>query len=150
MTPTPQSSVRVFRVPSAAGSSLILEHGGRNYDLSQGIERVRHGDVLELVARGFFDNFQERGAANLACRFPAPPPSQVLTPVEPRQIGKILALACPPRELFEQTDASRTSAGFHNRSPKSLAASGGTVDPGELRNEGEVGTHDISVLRHEV
>lgn len=146
MTPTPICRTRVFRVPSASGSSLVLEHEGRNFDLSHGFDRARHGDLLQLVERGFFDNFHTLEQTAHARRWTAPPPSELLTPLEPRQIGKILALCLPPRELFEQQAAGTGRDWFNNRSPASLAASGALV---HLPEPAEDGAEETQILRHE-
>lgn len=146
MSPTPIGRSRVFRVPSAAGSSLVLEFDGRNFDLSQGFDRERHGDLLQLVDRGFFQSFATLEKSVLTRRRPAPPPSQVLTPLEPRHIGKILALRLPPRELFEQQAAGTEREWFNNRSPASLAASSATV---YLPEPAETAGEEPQVLRHE-
>jgi len=146
MSPTPIGRTRVFRVPSAAGSNLVLEFDGRNYDLSQGSDRERHGDLLQLVERGFFERFAEHEKSAPARRRPAPPPSELLTPLEPRHIGKILALRLPPRELFEQQAAGAEREWFSNRSPASLAASAATIHLPELA---ETAGEEPTVLRHQ-
>src|SRR5690349_10863141 len=126
------STARVFRVPTITGSRLVLELGAEHFDLSQGIEHARHGDLMELVARGFFDELARRGEEALAQRTRVPAPAQVLTPPEPRHIGKILALSRPPRELFERQSAGDGSRWFSNRSPAALAGNGAWLELGEL------------------
>lgn len=138
---------RVFRVPSAAGSSLILETGGRTFELSHGIERARHGDLLELVNRGFFQHFVEQGEAALTRRWPSPPPSELLTPIEPRHVGKILALGGRPQTWFEPAPNASAAARFTNRSPASLIASGAAVYCAE---SAESVLAEATVVRHEL
>jgi 2-keto-4-pentenoate hydratase/2-oxohepta-3-ene-1,7-dioic acid hydratase in catechol pathway len=133
-------------VPCAAGSCLIVEHGGLYYDLSNCLDRMQHCDLLQLVERGFFDSFHRLEQDALARRWTAPPPSELLTPLEPRHVGKILALHAPPRELFEQAQPGSERLCFSNRSPATMAASGTVVhlpEPSEHDSEGAL------ILRHE-
>ena len=139
-------TARVFRVPSTSGSRLVLELGDEHYDLSHGFEHSRHGDLLELVSRGFFDQLAAHGEGALARRTRALAPAQVLTPFEPRHIGKILALSRPPRELFEREAAGDGARWFSNRSPASLAGNGAWLELGELD---PVDKPEPAIVQHE-
>ncbi|MEO6708164.1 MAG: fumarylacetoacetate hydrolase family protein [Planctomycetota bacterium] len=144
------STARVFRVPSSSGSSLILEHGGGHFDLSYGFDHARHGDLLELVSRGFFDHLPKLGEAARAHRRPVAAPVEVLTPFEPRQVGKVLALTRPPSELFERQAAGDCSRWFDNRSPHTLAADRAMVTVGDSEGAFEAVQVDPSVLFHQL
>ncbi|HUR28782.1 MAG TPA: fumarylacetoacetate hydrolase family protein [Planctomycetota bacterium] len=102
---------------------MVLEQEGRHFDLSQGFEHARHGDVLDLVDRGVFEprSGVEEGSAQ---RAPVAAPVETLTPIDPRLVGKILALTGTPRELFERRAAGDSCRWFSNRSPATLAANG--------------------------
>ncbi len=142
------STARVFRIPSSAGSRLILEQQGQHFDLSHALEHARPGDLLELIARGVFDH--PGSLAEDMRPWPVSAPGELLTPFEPRLVGKILALSGPPRRLLEQEHASDCSRWFSNRSPASLAAGGSEIQLGETGDSGALGHAETGLLLHEV
>lgn len=140
------STARVLRIPTPAGSGLVLEHRSRTLDLSQGLPHAKRGDLLELIARGLFDDPEGLTAATLA-QFPrCSAPLSLLTPFEPRHVGKVLALSSSPRQWREATPEQEPRARFSNRSPATLIAGGQSVEPAHPAGSGEPGG---SFLIHE-
>ena len=67
--------MHLFRVPGGAGSSLVVEAGGRHFDAGD-------ADPLELCLRPELDeSWPEVGG-----------PAEVLVPIDPSAVGKILCL----------------------------------------------------------
>ena len=138
-------AVRVFRIPSSAGTCLILEQEGRHYDLSHGLDRAHRGDLLELITGGGLGRVLD--PSTFSRRRQVPEPERVLTPLEPRQVGKILAISRSPRDLFVANAPTDSRPWFTNRSPASLVASGSTLR-GPNAEDGE--HPDGSVMLHEI
>ncbi|MCK6445006.1 MAG: fumarylacetoacetate hydrolase family protein [Planctomycetes bacterium] len=130
------SAVRVFRV---ATSRLVLELeselGVQAFDLSAALSATGRADELaELCASGFFARAQlERWLASGA--FAAHEllhgrPPDVLVPVDPRRVGKILALGKNFKEhAAEFGEQVPEEPLFFTKLPETLVPHGATVSP---------------------
>jgi 2-keto-4-pentenoate hydratase/2-oxohepta-3-ene-1,7-dioic acid hydratase in catechol pathway len=83
--------VRLWRVPGRPRSRLVLQDGARYLDL-EGLLGEASQDLTGLLAADFFaasrlDTYLDGGEWRELSK-----PDSVLTPLEPRQVGKILAL----------------------------------------------------------
>jgi 2-keto-4-pentenoate hydratase/2-oxohepta-3-ene-1,7-dioic acid hydratase in catechol pathway len=122
------ASVRLFRAGPAA---LLLEVDGRTLDLSAWIaseEPSAPRDATGLLAGGFFARKPlERSLSRGTWRKVAAP-AQVLVPIEPERVGKILALGKNFKEhAAEFGEQVPEQPLFFNKLPETLAAHGATV-----------------------
>jgi 2-keto-4-pentenoate hydratase/2-oxohepta-3-ene-1,7-dioic acid hydratase in catechol pathway len=132
------ASVRVFRI---APATLVLELDGRCFDLSAWLARHgRSSDLEELFASDFFarQNLERLAAGGAAsgggssgrplaeCSLPR----DVLTPVDPAEVGKILALGKNFREhAAEFGEQVPEEPLFFAKLPETLVPHGATVSP---------------------
>lgn len=122
------ASVRLSRAGPAA---LVLEVDGRALDLSAWIASEEPGaprDAAGLLASGFFARKTlERALARGAWREVAAP-AQVLVPIEPERVGKILALGKNFKEhAAEFGEQVPEQPLFFNKLPETLMPNGATV-----------------------
>lgn len=137
--PSPAASVRVFRL---ASGRLVLDDGSGRYDLSAHLaQRGLPTDLVELCESGWFD--RESLARSLPATNPdawipfrpepgaegdANAPADVATPLDPREVGKVLALGKNFREhAAEFGEAVPEEMLFFNKLPESLAPHRGTT-----------------------
>ncbi len=120
-------SVRIYRVPGRPREALVIEDGGRFLDLSEHLGQA-DGDLPGLLAAGFF------AAARLDAYLAdgtwreVPRPERVLTPLLPREVGKVLALGKNFREhAAEFGEDPPEEPVFFNKLPETLVAHGTTV-----------------------
>lgn len=130
------TGVRVFRVaPSRLVLELASERGTRAFDLSALLERDgRSAELAELCASGFFARERlERHVASgafAAHELVDGAPRDVLVPVDPRRVGKILALGKNFREhAAEFGEQVPEEPLFFNKLPETLVPHGATVSP---------------------
>ncbi|MCE9593460.1 MAG: fumarylacetoacetate hydrolase family protein [Planctomycetes bacterium] len=124
-------SVRVFRVGAPASTRWVIEVDGKSFDLSGWLaEHGREADagLASLFARGFFERRNlERVIATLA---PTSAPDDVLVPVEPRDVGKVLALGKNFKEhAAEFGEQVPEEPLFFNKLPETLVPHNATVAP---------------------
>ncbi|MBI5434287.1 MAG: fumarylacetoacetate hydrolase family protein [Planctomycetes bacterium] len=128
-------SVRVFRVAAGATTRWVLEADGRTHDLSAWLaehEPALGADLAALFARGFFERTRlGRVLASGALRAcAAPGPHAVAVPVDPAQVGKILALGKNFREhAAEFGEQVPEEPLFFNKLPETLVPHGSIVAP---------------------
>ena len=130
--------IRVFRV-GGGRPSLVLEEGGRLYDLSAHLGRSgQPTDLCELVRDGWFDGdtlggrlpsaTDGEGWEGLELEWDGNAPGNVLTPLAPSQVGKILAMGKNYRahaaEFGEEVPAEPL---FFNKLPETLLPHRGEV-----------------------
>lgn len=133
-------AARVFRVSTPAGSGFVLERDGRWFDLSHDLAPTKRGDLLELLQRGTFEGAPESSAPPRGRAASAP--TRILSPLERRHVGKVLAVDGTLGELVED-DFDPADLSFTNRPPATLVGHGDWVEPHEPRGEGGVLHHEL-------
>lgn len=124
---------RIYRTPSAhrETSELVLEFDGRSLDLSGWLAETTPEaprTLVELAGRGFFERASLEGALRRGHWREVTRPTQVLVPVEPERVGKILALGKNFREhAAEFGEAVPEEPLFFNKLPETLRAHGESV-----------------------
>ena len=129
MAPANPRGIRVWRVPEEAGpgARLVLQEGSRWLDLSAQLGTAGD-DLVGLVEAGFFtaellDPMLAEGEWTETAA-----PERVLTPIDPRAVGKVLALGKNFRdhaaEFGEEVPAEPM---FFNKLPETLVPHGSTV-----------------------
>jgi hypothetical protein len=126
---------RIYRTASAnqesAGPELVLEVDGRLLDLSGWLADAAPGaprTLIELAAHGFFERASLESALKRGRWRELTRPTQVLVPVEPERVGKILALGKNFREhAAEFGEAVPEEPLFFNKLPETLRAHGESV-----------------------
>ncbi len=126
---------RIYRTASAnqesAGPELVLEVDGRLLDLSGWLADAAPGaprTLIELAAHGFFERASLESALKRGRWRELARPTQVLVPVEPERVGKILALGKNFREhAAEFGEAVPEEPLFFNKLPETLRAHGESV-----------------------
>jgi 2-keto-4-pentenoate hydratase/2-oxohepta-3-ene-1,7-dioic acid hydratase in catechol pathway len=120
--------VRLWRVPDRPRAALLIEDEGRLLDLSEHLGEAT-ADLPGLLAADFF------GAARLDAYLaegewrPVPEPARVLTPLDPAQVGKVLALGKNFRAHAEEFGEDPPAEPlFFNKLPETLVAHGSTVE----------------------
>ncbi|HVS19098.1 MAG TPA: fumarylacetoacetate hydrolase family protein [Planctomycetota bacterium] len=122
-----QRRVRLWRVPERPRPRLVLQDGERWLDLSELIGEAAE-DLVGLLAADFF------GAARLDAYLSegvwreVAAPERVLTPLEPRQVGKVLALGKNVRaHAAEFGEEPPEEPMFFAKLPETLSAHGASV-----------------------
>ncbi len=126
---------RIYRTASAnqesASPELVLEVDGRLLDLSGWLADAAPGaprTLIELAAHGFFERASLESARKRGRWRELARPTQVLVPVEPEGVGKILALGKNFREhAAEFGEAVPEEPLFFNKLPETLRAHGESV-----------------------
>ena len=119
--------VRLYRIPDRPSPALVLQDGSRFLDLSAHLGQAS-ADLQGLLAAGFFEaarldtwldegEWREVGA-----------PQEVLTPLDPRQVGKVLALGKNFRAHAEEFGEQPPEEPLlFNKLPETLVPHGATV-----------------------
>ena len=122
------TAVRIFRTP---GPRLALEVDGRTLDLSAWLEEHEPRaprEVVGLLSAGFFERAQLEGALARGRWRELPAPGEVLVPIEPERVGKILALGKNFKEhAAEFGEAVPEQPLFFNKLPETLRPHGAVV-----------------------
>jgi 2-keto-4-pentenoate hydratase/2-oxohepta-3-ene-1,7-dioic acid hydratase in catechol pathway len=119
--------VRLWRVPERPRPVLVLQDGERFLDLSELLGEAAE-DLIGLLAADFFaaarlDAYLAEGAWREVQR-----PSRVLTPLDPRHVGKILALGKNFRaHAAEFGEEPPSEPMFFAKLPETLSAHGASV-----------------------
>lgn len=120
-------AVRLHRVPGRPREALVLEDGGRFLDLSEHLGQADR-DLVGLLAAGFFsaprlDAYLADGSWR-----ELPRPERVLTPLLPREVGKVLALGKNFRaHAAEFGEEPPEEPLFFDKLPETLVPHGATV-----------------------
>lgn len=126
-------SLRVFRIAASPAPRWVLEIDGRGLDLSAWLaqhEPATHGDLATLFARGFFERRNLERVLATGSLPACPVPRDALVPVEPRAVGKILALGKNFKEhAAEFGEQVPEEPLFFNKLPETLVPSGAIVSP---------------------
>lgn len=158
MTARSARRVRLWRVPDQPRPALVLQDDGRYLDLSELLGEAAR-DVVGLLAADFFvasrlDTYLVEGAWRELSA-----PRRVLTPLDPRTVGKVLALGKNFRaHAAEFGEEPPSEPMFFAKLPETLAAHGATVSvpawyDGRFDHEAELavvigqGGHDIAPER---
>ncbi|MFM7297893.1 MAG: fumarylacetoacetate hydrolase family protein [Planctomycetota bacterium] len=126
---------RIYRTAArdaqTSAPELVLEVDGRALNLSDWLADCAPDaprTVVELAARGFFERSALASALQRGRWRELAVPSQVLVPVEPERVGKILALGKNFREhAAEFGEAVPEEPLFFNKLPETLRAHGESV-----------------------
>ncbi len=126
-------SVKLSRASVERRARWILEVDGRALDLSSWIEKhepATNGDLAELFARGFFERRNLERLLATESFAPASPARELLVPVDPDRVGKILALGKNFKEhAAEFGEQVPEEPLFFDKLPETLVATGATVRP---------------------
>jgi 2-keto-4-pentenoate hydratase/2-oxohepta-3-ene-1,7-dioic acid hydratase in catechol pathway len=129
------SSVQVFRARRAPSDDraarLVMTVDGRALDLSSWLEadspQARH-ETIALLAQGFFEREALESALRRGTWRACEPATELLVPIEPAGVGKILALGKNFREhAAEFGEAVPEEPLFFNKLPETLRPHGASV-----------------------
>lgn len=136
-------AVRLWRVPERPRPALVLQDGERFLDLSELLGEAAD-DLVGLLAADFFaaarlDAYLAEGAWR-----ELPRPARVLPPLDPRRVGKVLALGKNFRaHAAEFGEEPPSEPMFFAKLPETIVASGASVRvpawyDGRFDHEGEL------------
>jgi 2-keto-4-pentenoate hydratase/2-oxohepta-3-ene-1,7-dioic acid hydratase in catechol pathway len=127
VAPRSPRRVRLWRVPDRPRPALVLQDGERYLDLSELLGEAAQ-DLVGLLAADFFsaprlDPYLVEGAWR-----ERPAPQRVLTPLDPRAVGKVLALGKNFRaHAAEFGEEPPSEPMFFAKLPETLSAGGASV-----------------------
>lgn len=127
--PGPRSArrVRLWRVADRPRAKLVLQDNERFLDLSQHLGEAA-GDLAGLLAADFFTAARLDALLAEGSWSEVEPPRNVLTPLDARQVGKVLALGknfrAHAQEFGEEPPEQPL---FFNKLPETLVAHGAQV-----------------------
>jgi 2-keto-4-pentenoate hydratase/2-oxohepta-3-ene-1,7-dioic acid hydratase in catechol pathway len=118
---------RLYRVPSPGGPRLVLSRGKRHVDLSAHLG-PRAPDFQAMLGEGLLEEGRLLALLERGDLPPAEAPAEVLTPLPPREVGKILALGKNFRAHAEEFgEPVPEEPLFFNKLPETLVPHGAAV-----------------------